>query len=554
MKRRYRSLLAFALAAVLASCSNGGGTSGGSGNGSGGDDDSINPDKTQLYVGNYYGGLGDAWLRELADRFEETHDDVQVVIDNSKTNYLPDTLINTISTMRQSVYFVDNAYYYDLVSQNKIADITDIVTEPLTEYGETKSIEDKLPDTLKTYYKNSYTGDKYYGLPTYQAQYGWVYDIDLFEDKKLFFGETSTDAEYVWTDGKDGSVAKWAGQDGESGTYDDGLPVTIQQFYDLCERMKQMNITPFIWTGKFIGYTMLFMRAYWANYEGFDNYMLNYTFSGSEVLNGDSEATEITPSNAYELQRQTGKLRSLEFAKWVFSDSYNYASSSVTTTNDHIAAQKEFIWSYPTNKPIAMLCDGDWWENEARESGAFTTMVSKYGDEWAYGTRRFGYMTMPQFDEGGHYEENTILSTSSNALFFINANCDEEHLSLAKEFLRFCHTDEALRTFTRNTGVFRPFDYELTDEEMESLTPFSKTLYEIYHSPRTRMVYDLNRCDLRIQNAQYFRDEWPYYSSVGGAVYQYPFQAFANNPSLTADDYFKGLYDYQSGRWSRFGL
>lgn len=555
MKRLYGTLLGSVACSLLLSACGGGGNTPTSQTSNAQQSESIATDKTQLYVGNYYGGLGDTWLRELKTQYEALHNDVQIVIDNDKANYLPDNLITKIGSLRQNLFFVDNAYYYDLASQNKLADITDVVTAKLTQYNETRSIEDKLNTQLVNFFKNNdVTNGKYYALPTYLSQYGWVYDVDLFESKKLFIADTSTDSRLVWTDGKEGSAAKSKGQDGVSGTQDDGLPSTWSDFTALISRMKQMSITPFIWTGKYIDYTSRLLRSYWAAYEGADNFQLNYTFSGSETLNGDTSATAITDKNAYELQRQKGKKAALQLAKEVFSDSYNYAASSVMTINDHIGAQKEYIYSNPTPKaqPIAMIAEGDWWENEARDNGAFDTMVSKFGSSWAYGTRRFAFMPVPSMD--GFPNTGAVLSTSSTGCFFVNANCDATHLALAKDFLQFCHTDSALATFTVDTGVNKPFDYTLSEDQLSKLTYFSKSCYQLYRQKTTHLVYDLNVSKTRINNSAYFLSYWNWTSNVGGQVYDNPFQAFANDTSLSIDSYFDGMYTYQKGNWSRFSL
>ena len=42
------------------------------------------PTKTYLNVGNYNGGLGYAWLREVADKYEAAHPDVKIKINNEK--------------------------------------------------------------------------------------------------------------------------------------------------------------------------------------------------------------------------------------------------------------------------------------------------------------------------------------------------------------------------------------------------------------------------------------------------------------------------------------
>jgi hypothetical protein len=68
------------------------------------------------------------------------------------------------------------------------------------------------------------------------------------------------------------------------------------------------------------------------------------------------------------------------------------------------------------------------------------------------------------------------------------------------------------------------------------------------------LVYDLNVSKTRINNSAYFLSYWNWTSNVGGQVYDNPFQALANDTSLSIDSYFDGMYTYQKGNWSRFSL
>lgn len=51
------------------------------------------PTKTYLNVGNYNGGLGYAWLRDVADKYEAAHPDVRIKINNEKDKYMDATLL-----------------------------------------------------------------------------------------------------------------------------------------------------------------------------------------------------------------------------------------------------------------------------------------------------------------------------------------------------------------------------------------------------------------------------------------------------------------------------
>ncbi len=511
----------------------------------------VDPNRTQLYIGNYDGGLGDDWLKELKRRYEDLHPDVQIMITSDKPMFLPDTLINSIATDKHQLYFTEKQHYYDMVTDGKLADITDVVNEKLTEYGEDVSIADKIADdSLKQYYGGELTGGKYYALPTYTAHSGIVYDVDLWEQRGFYIGEGSTDDKLVLTKGEN----KAAGPDGIKGTIDDGMPATYAQFKELVKQIKRKNVTPFIWSGKITEYQQWATTAWWCDYEGYDNFKLNYTFDGEYKFAGDAAATPITPKNAYELQRQSGKKYGLQFVKDLVSNSDYYAQSAGGGRKDHLEAQYEYIMSYPTGNPIAMLLESDWWENEARNNNAFSDMVQRHGSQWAYGTRRFAYMPVPKTE--GSAAGETVLSTSSTCCFFVNANAGDK-MELAKDFLKFCHTEDALQTFNTYTGICRPYKYTLSDEQLGEMTHFSQYIYKQYNgygdNKPISVVHDVPLCDLRAHNKTYFMN-WEWSAELSGAPYNNPFSAFLGSSSITVDGYFGGLHSYQCKNWSRFGL
>lgn len=96
-------------------------------------DEGIDKTKTQLYIGNYDGGLGHEWIEKTAALFEEKFKDVsfedgkkgvEIVIDNGKDNMSGNTLLADMPSSRDSVFFTESVDYYDLISRGVVADIT----------------------------------------------------------------------------------------------------------------------------------------------------------------------------------------------------------------------------------------------------------------------------------------------------------------------------------------------------------------------------------------------------------------------------------------------
>ena len=111
-------------------------------------DEPVDTSKTQLYVGNFNGGLGFEWIMKAKARFEAENPNVQIMIDNGKDEYMPSSLMTNIKTNRQDLYVVDNSEYYTYVQNGMLMDITDVVTE-----GGATSIESKMNETLRNWFK-----------------------------------------------------------------------------------------------------------------------------------------------------------------------------------------------------------------------------------------------------------------------------------------------------------------------------------------------------------------------------------------------------------------
>ncbi|MBR6531034.1 MAG: hypothetical protein IKT61_00865, partial [Clostridia bacterium] len=124
-----------------------------------------------------------------------------------------------------------------------------------------------------------------------------------------------------------------------------------------------------------------------------------------------------------------------------------------------------------SNKPIAMLMEGSWWENESTAAfeETYGTGATKYDSECVY-----KQLPLPKADESKIGSENIWVSPLESYCF-INPTIKEEKVDVATKFLQFCHSDESLAQFTKITGVLKPYDYELDESE---LTPYTQSMLE----------------------------------------------------------------------------
>lgn len=549
MKKIIAILLATLFIFSMSGCGNGSNPSGG---GSGTrPPEQIAQDKTQLYVSNYNGGYGTEWLYAIKDRFEKDYAEtvfqegkkgVQIVIHADKDNYAGQALYNKMGVTSDEVFFAESVTFNDYVSSGYMLDISDIVTG---ENLDGKTIESKYSDEQKSALK---IGGKYYCVPHYASFEGINYDIDLFDSEKLYYAKNGAPSEPGYTGNvKYTNLAgeRSKGPDGEYGTYDDGLPATYDELFALCGYMKNnKGITPFCWTGLYRAtYTRWIFAALATDYEGKEQMMLNYDFSGTAKnivdhvdSNGNvvlKDPVDITNANGFELYRSAGRYYALKFFEQLLAGNY-YDTFSFDDGVSGITAQDNYLRSSQKGEPIAMLLEGIWWENEATDS--FAKMEKKYGEEWAMKTRRFGYMPFPKVSQAQIGQKSTLID-NHHSYAFINGRITAEKIDLAKLFLKYCYTDISLKEFTTVVGLPKALSYDM-DANTEWKSTYSKNVWEFYKN--SDRVYPIS------QNPMYL-------SSQADFVYPTTFATATQSSALdalyegaTAKSHFEGIISFRS--------
>ena len=537
--------------------------------GAGGSKIELDPNKANLLVATFNGGVGYQWLEDAAARFEKLYENsthfeegktgVKVHVDKNKDSYRGGQLQE--KTLKMDVYFTEGVEYYTFINKDKVADLTDIVSganSSLEAYGESGTIADKLDPNFAGYL-TSQTGGKYYMLPFYDGFYGFVYDIELFENEGFFMDnegdfvpllidkETMTEEE-IEAAREEYNANKSNGPDGKHGTYDDGLPATYDEMIALCDRIVEMSCIPFCYSGQYTDYVSKAFRSFVADYEGYDGMSLNYTLNGTANLvtsieddgsltgNVTTQEVPINEGNAYELQKQAGKYYALKMQEELFG-STKYIGNSWNSFSFTVA-QTEFIKSKYTSTPYAMLADGVWWENEA--TFAFEEFEATTGESKE--DRRFGWLPVPKAP-GQEAGDQTMFSANSS-FCFINKKCD--NMELAKEFMKFLHTDSEMSKFSAKTSISRALNYKVKDEDKANATNFGKNIIEMRDS--STVVYPYSALKVVIDNPTFFDEtRWFLWSNVGG-VKKDPFPLFQKGKA-TAEDYFNGLYTFEKSEW-----
>lgn len=508
--------------------------------------------KTILSVATYDGGVGKAWLDNAKKRFEEKYKDtsfetgktgVYVQIYGSKA-YNGTSLLN--KDLDRDVYYTEDVTYFDHVAKKQFLDISDLVAAPLTDYGENKSIADKLDSQYKAFLTS---GDgKYYAIPFYDGFYGFFYDVDLFDANSWYFDEAG--------DLYASATTRSKGPDNVAGTADDGLPRSYEEFGKLFEAIRNAGDVPFSYSGANKVYLDRALMNVWADYEGKDQMLLNYTFNGTanDLVSSFNGATPVVGSeavtfkNGYELQKQAGKYFALSFLSDVLlANKDNYKINSYT----QLDAQTNFIKgnSGISGNPTvyAMHVDGTWWENEADSTfSALQTQTGKGKKD-----RKFAFLPFPKAvaASGTDARKQTLVS-QNNSYCFINSKTN--YADLAKKFVAFTHTDSELSAFTATTSITRSLSYALTSADEANTTYYGKSVINAKNA--SDIIYPYSTISQVKDNAESFSNQnWSWSSVVNGESYNLPFQTFLDaklkSSSLSASDYFNGLYTAFQRLW-----
>lgn len=502
------------------------------------DEREVDESKTQLNIAVYNGAMGTEWMEKIGAEFEERYADVsfesgktgvQVWVDGGKDEFSDTNLITSMPDGDYDVYFTQNiSYLKAAVDAQVFMNINDVISEKydVVDFGDGEkaySILDKMDKGSVNYFGLEQNGTKnYYSIGWMAPVHGIVYDVDLFCEKGFYF---LADGSLGGSLDRETDVLS-AGPNGETGDYDDGLPATWEQMKELLAYMRDNEVTPFTWSGQYVYQRNNFFDAVWASYEGYDDYMLNYSMNGKTMING--EEVTITPQTGYKIAAQEGKLAALTAIRDIVSNSKNYSNQAFYSSQSHTGAEREYLLSSYENEPIAMLIEANYWENEAAEY--FKEMASEYDEKWSQANRRFGMMPIPKFigTAGVPDQTNTdtVINTNAYMLAGINKYTDSE--KAAKEFFKFAHTNEMLSLATGLTGISRGFKMKMNNEDWNKMSYCQQQTYQLQHDERTVVVNKSMPENPDFGYGNTIVKYWDREISYNGTVYSDLFKNFAD--------------------------
>ncbi len=524
----------------------------------------IDETKSTLNVGVFKAGVGTTWLANsikdfeayyAGTSFEEGKTGVQVIMEEKTEEFKATNLSATMSSLDNAIYFLEQSDFTMFMSKGLLADITDTINEKVYDDGgnlvadkaqATKSILDTMNDEWVGYHERD---GRYYALPFRAHVGGIIYDADLFNANKYYFfndgemGATQADIDK----GASGNIG--TGPDGEVGTADDGMPVTYSDFTKLMQKMVEDDVIPFTWAGSTAYQRMYAYDSVFANYQGYNDYALNWSFSGTTT-----DGRTVTEDNVQDiLVEQEGRKAAIQFFRDITSNTKHYSTKAMNQS--HNAAQFEFIDSTSEDaksrneKPIAMFMEGGYWENEARThfDNAARLDASK-----GYGKRDFRIMPIPNFvgtegitDQTNTSEDEVFVGRTNDSMICLakttKAKNPELQLSLAKLFLQFVQSREQMSNFVRDTGgCFRTYKFSATKEELAEWTKYGQSIYR-YLEQGSKIIPDMSRSKKRMNIYADGEYKWSftYQSSEAGALpVSDPVSAFITYPDLSVNDCF----------------
>lgn len=514
----------------------------------------VDSSRKQIYVGLYNGGWGEDWFDEVVKRFESKYKEYQVIKVPKKDDYQYSALSNTINTASDvnDLYITECAYDAYRMN-NHLLDITDCVTKDMADLNEPgQTIESKMEDEYRDFYKTS--DNKYYAVPFGSSVWALNYDYDLFEEESLFISSyNKEDGTITWTDGKEGSPKKQAGRDGVLDTYDDGTPVTIYEFQRLLNKMRQKNITPFIWSNV-SGYAMNMLLSLWADSEGKDNFNIISELSGTFTGYDNKEHT-ITTNNGYDINYMKGKKNALTFANEIISNKANYFTGSGSTEEGFTVAQQDYVLSKKQGKRIAFIIEGGHWYNEAKPF--IDDSNNKYYAKDYPNGRRFSVMPFPSFTDDVSTTA-TYLESSHQFACFINRKSKEPEG--AKLFIRYLCSDEMLKLTTSMNGLHRNYKYTLSENELAKLPFYYQRINELQQSKNVDIVSTRFKNKFWSLNVGMVPMYWVYegsYINNNGktASLGNPFDDLKNgiDKGLTVEKYLEGTKEARKTKFESYG-
>ena len=550
----------------------------------------VDSSKYQINAFAVENGVGHQWLVECAAKWNQMNPD-------SKFQVIPQTgamaLHSGLDAMVEAkttdinMYFGSQRPSLAQISKGIILDVSDVYNMSVDADGKKISEKTHYYEDLKVAFSDL-KGNGMYMIPYASGMTGLVFDYGFFAENDYLYWATAADLNAVVAQEGAGSaevdgdklVAKKAfgnyevgdrisraGKDGKYGTYDDGQAITQAEFNDTLTKILNDGNFAYLYATSIIidAYQRPFLEAIFAQTMGYDNYKTLMAFDGE--LKGADGVTQATLTeatgkiaydtdivkqsykNAVEFYRNNmmglaGEINGTAYTPQQIISTYSYGNQSLR----HTDAQGKFVMSFAdeSNNPSAFLMEGSWWEYEAKTYLDLAKKDENYGENG----RDYRFYLFPR--QEGQVDDRSVIACQDDGagVLFNNtpkkvkdAGLEDEFILECKKFMAFTLSNENLAMFTKNSGVSRPFDYEMSESDLANLSYFQRNNWELSHD--TENVVVLADDYVKRMSKVRLYSEWNDYKTDeftrGGLTvdYLFPFQAFTGENPVSAADYVK---------------
>ncbi len=467
-------------------------------------------------------GIGTEWLKSANQRFMAMNvnkpyaDKVGVYckITPGDANFA------TMASDAYHVYFKErNERISNVVKTGTLLNIDEIVRNPYDDRDGVKlSMDDKIPEEHKSYFQSE--EGEYYALPYNECYAGLTYDKRLFDLNGYYFAKPGqgtkwpcakygTNYEFIIPYDED---AKTCGPDGVEGTVDDGLPSSYYELLTLCELLKIEGVSPFQLTGEHLHYGTLLLGGLFASLQGFEKARGYFDLEGEvEVITGftnenllgtisylkkpRTKKVTITEETGYYISQSVEKYYAYALLEIIHREGY-WSVNHVKDTYSHIDAQQDFIYSgYGDNEKMGMLIEASYWYNESTIRDNFKYFYMDY--DVPNNDREVAWMNLPVNisnvvtgeDATATYDgitesvkgEKPVLLDVSRSVVVFNKRAQEDPAvyEALVDWIYFFNSDEELSNYTIESGMAKPYNYEVNTADAATWNSFEKGVWDL---------------------------------------------------------------------------
>ncbi len=419
-----------------------------------------------LEIEIFNAGYGITWAEELGKKFTEANPEYKVNVMPSRNFDMAESILKSgPKNNTADILIYQYPYYMQHVSE-KLSDGSAILADLSDVYngvadGETKTVKERISPSMENIFNYNGTG-KYYAFPTLNDTNGLVYNVNLFERN---------------------------GWD---------VPLTTDELAELADTINRggTGVKPFAWVA---GYWEYCTSAWWAQYEGLQNY--------EKFYRPDYDVAPSDPNSGY---AQKGREESLRVLETLINPTSRYSIDGCLSL-EFSEIQAAFV----KQDKAAMMPNGGWMINEMKDDS--------YGEKFAMmklpvisalgvklGIRDRDLKGIIQYIDGGEtgnkpeftstkglsseevisaVREARCLNSSSIAytnVALVPAYSDA--VDLAKKFLLYTTTSDAMKMTFENSGMMPLVYSEIANIDATNLSRFDKSKIELAKAANNKMV------------------------------------------------------------------